>query len=196
MKFYITDREAKEILISVVAISTALAIAIFGLGVFAHPFDAMVLIAFFLVTVGVGFILHEMAHKLVANFFGAAAEFRMWVQGLIFMMFISLLGFVFAAPGAVYIYSPYLTRRENGIISAAGPFTNLILAVIFMGVAMVSPVYFLEMNAWYWGSKINVFLGLFNLIPIFPLDGSKILAWNIFAWGALAITALGMFIFL
>ncbi len=196
MRFYITDREAREILISVLAISFALMIAVAGLGVLGHPSDAVVLMAFFIVTVGVGFIFHELAHKFVANFFGAAAEFRMWVQGLVFMLFISLLGFVFAAPGAVYIYSPHLTRRENGIISVAGPLTNLVLALIFFAVALLSPVYFLGMNAWYWGAKINIFLGLFNMIPIYPLDGSKVLAWNIFAWGIVAAVLLGMFVFL
>ena len=196
MRFYITDREAREILISVLAISFALMVAVAGLGVLGHPSDAAVLMAFFIVTVGVGFIFHELAHKFVANFFGAAAEFRMWVQGLVFMLFISLLGFVFAAPGAVYIYSPHLTRRENGIISVAGPLTNLVLALVFFAVALLSPVYFLGMNAWYWGAKINIFLGLFNMIPIYPLDGSKVFAWNIFAWGIVAAVLLGMFVFL
>jgi Zn-dependent protease len=182
MRFYITDREAKEIGISVVAISVAFAIALFGIGLFASPSDAAAIISFFLATIGIGFILHEMAHKVSANFFGAEAEFRMWGSGLMFMLFMSLMGFVFAAPGAVYIYSPYLTKRENGIISLAGPATNLALAGIFLALAVFAPVEIAGMNAWAWGARINIFLGFFNMLPMFPLDGSKIIAWNMPIW--------------
>ncbi len=182
MKFYITDREAKEIGISVLAISVAFAIAFFGLGVFASLQDAGMVIAFFLATIGTGFILHEMAHKVAAIFFGAQAEFRMWTQGLLFMLLLSLMGFVFAAPGAVYIYAPYLSRKENGLISLAGPATNLVLAVIFVALAVVSPVYVLDQNAWMFGAYINILIGFFNMLPMFPLDGSKIIAWNFFIW--------------
>ncbi len=182
MNFYITDREAKEIGISVLAISVAFAIAFFGLGVFSSLQDAGMVIAFFLATIGTGFILHEMAHKVAAIFFGAQAEFRMWTQGLFLMLFMSLMGFVFAAPGAVYIYSPYLTRKENGIISIAGPLTNLALALAFIALAYLSPVEVLGQNAWMFGAYINILIGFFNMLPMFPLDGSKIISWNIFAW--------------
>jgi Zn-dependent protease len=182
MRFYITDREAREIAISVVAISVAFALASFGLGVFADLTSAAAIISFFLATIGTGFILHEMAHKVSANVFGAEAEFRMWGSGLMFMMLMSLMGFVFAAPGAVYIYSPYLTRRENGIISLAGPATNLVLAMLFLALAVYSPVHIAGMNAWAWGAMINIFIGFFNMLPMFPLDGSKIIAWSMPVW--------------
>lgn len=182
MRFYITDREAREIAISVVAISVAFAIALFGLSLFASPADAAAIISFFLATIGIGFILHEMAHKVSANIFGAEAEFRMWGSGLMFMLLLSVMGVVFAAPGAVYIYSPFLTKRENGIISLAGPATNLVLAMIFLALAMAAPVQIAGMNAWAWGAMINIFLGFFNMLPMFPLDGSKIIAWNMPVW--------------
>lgn len=201
MKFYITDREAREIAISVVAISFAFSIAVFGIGnIFSSPNDAVTALAMFLTTIGIGFILHEMAHKVVALFYGAQAEFRMWTQGLFFMLLLSIMGLVFAAPGAVYIYAPNLTRRENGLISLAGPVTNLLLAFVFIALAIFYPlevtVFGGQTDVWGWGIYINLLIGFFNMLPMFPLDGSKIIAWNFFIWlGAVAMFFIFGFIF-
>jgi Zn-dependent protease len=186
MNFYITDREAKEIAVSVFAIAIAFTIANFGLGIFSVPQQAVALVALSLATIGIGFIFHELAHKVVANFFGAAAEFRMWTQGLMLMFFVSLMGMLFAAPGAVYIYSPYITKRQNGLISLAGPATNLALTGIFLALFFIRPLPIQTgegaVDAWIFGAMINTILGFFNMLPMFPLDGSKIIRWNFFIW--------------
>lgn len=186
MNFYITDREAKEIAISVFAIAIAFTIANFGLGIFAVPQQAVVLVSLSLATIGIGFIFHELAHKVVANFFGAAAEFRMWAQGLMLMLVVSVMGMLFAAPGAVYIYSPYITKRQNGLISLAGPVTNLALTGIFLALYMIKPMPIQTVegpvDAWLFGAMINVLLGFFNMLPMFPLDGSKIIRWSFPIW--------------
>lgn len=202
MNFYITDREAKEIAISVLAISFAFSVAVFGIGnLISSPNDAVTALAMFLTTIGIGFILHEMAHKVVALFYGAQAEFRMWSQGLFFMLLLSLMRFVFAAPGAVYIYAPYISKRENGIISLAGPATNLLLALVFIALAVFYPleviIFGQQMDVWGWGVYINLLIGFFNMLPMFPLDGSKIIAWNFFIWlGAVCVFFLFGFVFL
>jgi len=61
-------------------------------------------------------------------------------------------------------------------VSAAGPVSNLVLAAVFslllrLGLGNVG-----LMKLAYFGVSINIFLALFNLIPIPPLDGSHILA--------------------
>ena len=131
-----------------------------------------------------GFMLHELAHKFMAQKYGAWAEFRMFPTGLMMALVLSMLGFLFAAPGAVYIQGR-ITEKQNGIISAAGPATNIafgavaLLAAWTVGSGVLAYVLLLLAN-------INVFLGLFNLIPIHPLDGSKIFSWNPLAYIALA----------
>ena len=56
----------------------------------------------------------------------------MWVQGLILAIVTAAFGFVFAAPGAVYIQGEYISKEENGKISIAGPLINIGLAILFM----------------------------------------------------------------
>ena len=125
MDILIERDEALQIAISVIAISLALGI-VFATpeGITKSPMEFLLFLAPLFVTVGTGFILHEMAHKLVAIYYGAKARFRMWTQGLVFMLATSFIGVLFAAPGAVYIYGKKITGKENCNISLAGPLLN------------------------------------------------------------------------
>lgn len=184
----ISINEAKNILISVIVISLALSISEGGgLSIFLQPAKLSFIISFFAVTVGIGFVLHELAHKFTAIKFGGYAEFKMWTTGLMLALVFSIFGFVFVAPGAVYIYAPRATKKQIGLISLAGPLTNLILAFVFFALALIVPFKTGNINIWYFASKINIWLGLFNMLPIFPLDGSKIMNWNFYIWGFFAL---------
>ena len=143
------------------------------------------------VTVGLGFVLHELGHKFVAQKYGFYAEFRRSDKGLMLGVVTALMGFLFFAPGAVMIGSPtgYITDEENGKISIAGPLVNIVLALIFFGIflsfdktANVDLIsnYLSTIGAI--GFSINSYLALFNLLPIPPLDGSKVIRWNLPIW--------------
>ena len=56
--------------------------------------------------VGTGFLLHELAHKFIAQRYGYRAEYRANRNGLLFIIIMSLMGFILAAPGAVMIHKP------------------------------------------------------------------------------------------
>ncbi len=182
-RFQIDRDEAIQILISVVAISFAFSLVLGEIGMLVTaPLKFLAWVFFSLVTIGSGFILHEMAHKAVANHYGAQARFVMWTQGLAIMLILSIFGFLFAAPGAVYIYSNSISRKENGLISLAGPVTNIVIAVIFVALAFIAPISAFNMNLWALGAQINLILAIFNMLPMFPLDGSKVFAWSKLVW--------------
>jgi Zn-dependent protease len=127
------------------------------------------------VTAGLGFVGHELMHKFTANRFGVEAEFRSNDVMLVVSILFAFLGFIFAAPGAVHILGS-ITRRENGLISAAGPAANMVLALLFMPLACFGDT--LAGVIGRIGLFVNAMLGVFNMIPVWNLDGTKILAWN------------------
>jgi len=155
-----------------------------------------------------GFILHEMGHKYVAVSRGYVAHFRIWAWGLALTMatvIISGGAFVFGAPGAVYIAPaavgyPYGSairdsEKENMIISAAGPAINLGFALGFLSLFLFWAPNTLLSNISLYGFSLNVGLGSFNMIPIPPLDGSKIFRKNILVGLALALPLWIMFLY-
>jgi Zn-dependent protease len=145
-----------------------------------------------LIGIGAGFIFHELAHKGVAQKFGYHAEFRLWKMGLIIAVASAVLSFgrfLFFAPGAVYTQAnKYPDPKEEGLISAAGPVANLIMAGLFYLVSFYGEV--LEMVGIF-GFQINLWLAAFNLVPFPPLDGVKIFRCNKAAWTVLAVLSWG-----
>ena len=147
-----------------------------------------------LVTVGPGFVFHELSHKFVAQRYGFWAEFRMWPMGLVLALVTSLLGIIFAAPGATYISGVNITGEENGKISIAGPLVNVLIGALFFPLTFSSSVLLFDIG--YLGSYVNIFLALFNLLPLGPLDGSKVWRWNRFIWVASFVPLLVVFFYL
>lgn len=164
-----TLEEILHIVVSVITISIAFSI-------FRADFWLILL------TLGVGFIMHELAHKFVAQYYGAQAEYRAWTFGLLLALGLAVItqgGFIFAAPGAVVIYGRHLNRDQNGKIAIAGAAMNFILSLFFLALAYSSSGYEELART---GAYLNAFLGAFNLIPIYPLDGQKVQEWNESIW--------------
>jgi Zn-dependent protease len=202
----ISRREEADLFLAWMAISLSFAIikiapnGILGPIKSVDPLVALMYFGISLLTVGVGFILHEMAHKFIAIRYGYWAEFRKDNSMLLVAVALaSLVGFVFAAPGATVIYSNSgsgLTRKENGIISASGPVVNLLICLPFAVLAFLgSPgPGGLISQIGIFGVQINAMIAAFNLLPISILDGRKIMAWSIPVFGVLILVSFGVLV--
>jgi Zn-dependent protease len=183
--------EIKELGIAMGVITLAFAAVFSGNFLWGGSFSPLafiVVLPFAFVATFTGFLLHELAHKISANHYGYPAAFSYNKRYLILGAFISfVLGILFAAPGAVFIYGRP-TRKENGIISAAGPMTNLVIGFISLGAALLISglVNFLGYGLFYVGI-INLIIGAFNMVPVMPLDGSKVWKWNKMVYVAMAV---------
>lgn len=176
--------ELIHILIAVAVLTVAFALAFsdfFAYSDFYLQYPTM--LAYFFVAafiaVGTGFLLHEIAHKVLAQRYGCWAEFRYYGMGLVLALITSFFGIVFAAPGAVYI-AGRINREQNGKISIAGPMTNVLIALVFIGIFFASPtfLYLNPISVPLLAAQINLFLAGFNMIPFMPLDGAKVWHWN------------------
>jgi len=187
-------KEFRDLTISALVLALAFGIALSGgLRAFQQPGSLLEVTGMAFIAVSTAFILHELAHRLIARNSGYFAEYSMWPAGLMIALGSSLLGFIFAAPGAVVIRhspgtaaTPEQHRQNIGLISIAGPVTNITLALVFMALDYFNPtlLFFL-------GARINTWLAIFNLLPFGPLDGAKIFWWSKPAWGA-AVAAAGL----
>ena len=161
--------EAKEIIKAWLAISIAFGILIYNSHTYRFTFGTSIIIAG--ITVGLGFLVHELSHRYFARKFGKHAEFRAHNGMLLIAIIMSFFGFIIAAPGAVLI-SGFVSKREGGIIASSGPAANLVLALIFL------PLVFIIPSIAFYGLMINAWLALFNLIPFRGFDGHRIIDWS------------------
>ena len=189
-------KELKDLVISALLLALAFGIALSGgFRAFSQPRSLLTVCLMALVSVSLGFVLHEMGHRFLARRFGCFAEYTMWPAGLILALSCSLFGFVFAAPGAVMIYPgtdsqgrATLTREKTGVISIAGPVMNICLGAIFVLLNAAYPMLLFSL-----GAQINTWLAIFNLIPFGPLDGAKIIGWSKKAWLVTLAAGIGLF---
>lgn len=153
----------------------------------------------FVIIIVLAFLLHELAHKFMARKFGLLAFYKMWPYGILFGLIMMVFGLRFAAPGAVAIYAHRFSRwpqrrvelqpAEEGIIAAVGPTVNLFLAIIgtlFTGAFFENLV------------LINAWLAFINLLPVPPIDGSKVLHWKWWVWAfmiAVSLILVGISVF-
>ncbi len=181
-------REIKDLVKAWFIISLAFAIAFSG----GRLFDSAILIIFLVsaFTVGLGFILHELAHRYFATKYGAKAEFYANNTMLFFALLFSFFGFIFAAPGAVVIRG-YLTKRKYGHIALAGPAMNILLGIVFLLLGIFVPETIPVAKP---GMMINFWLALFNMLPFPIFDGFKVLKWNKLVYGlVMALTVIAVF---
>lgn len=142
----------------------------------------------FVLAIIISLSVHEFSHALAADQLGddtPRLQGRLTLNPLAHLDLLGSLMFIIAGFGwarPVQI-NPYAIQRRHPaglmIVAAAGPFSNLLLALVATipiraGLISVTSSSFLSQffGAFIW---INLILLFFNLLPIFPLDGEKIL---------------------
>jgi len=155
---------------------------------FNDPFAFTVLIGSVVLALVIGITVHEFAHAAAATMRGDTTAQR---QGRLTLnpkahlspagsIMILLVGFGWGRPVPVNIFDLRGGRRALAFVSAAGPVSNVVLALAF---ALLFQVGLLSVDEISWASRyahyavqMNLLLAVFNLLPISPLDGGGILA--------------------
>lgn len=173
------DREVKDFLIAIFVLFSGYVISIYVDARFPiSSLPLVLLVSFF--SIVLAFSAHEGAHRFMAIRLGAIAFFKKWNLGLLLIIVSSLVGSLFATAGAVQ-FTGITDESKIGKSALAGPATNLIIGTSVYGIYLlggfssISLVGFLLINIF----RINLWLGLFNMIPIPPIDGSKVFRWDL-----------------
>lgn len=144
-----------------------------------HPL-AFLIVAIILLT---SLTIHEFAHAWMADRLGdptARSQGRLSLNPLVHLDWLGtamllLIGFGWGKPVPVDAYNFRSPRRDMVLVAAAGPLSNLLLALLLAFVAG-----HLLHGGWLAAAlalavQTNILLAIFNLLPIGPLDGSRVL---------------------
>ncbi len=129
----------------------------------------------------IGLTVHEASHALSAKLLGDRTAEKMGRISLNPFRYLSLLGtialaflgFGWGKPVIVNIYNFKRPKLYYFLSSISGPISNLLLAIIALGILYLKPHWIIAVIC-YSTFIVNVILAVINLVPVPPLDGSKI----------------------
>lgn len=128
--------------------------------------------------------IHEFAHAFAADKLGdptprVQGRLTLDPRAHLELLGVAMIFFTRFGWGKPVQYDPYNLkdpRRDTALIAIAGPLTNLAISALLamiLRLGLVPTAWFAEAIGLVF--YINIILAMFNLIPVFPLDGSKIL---------------------
>ena len=105
-------------------------------------------------------LAHELSHAIVARRNGVkVAGITLWLFG-----------------GVSQLEGEPASARSEALIAGVGPLTSFVVGGVAIGIAIVIPGTDLASALFSWLGFVNIVLGLFNLVPAFPLDGGRLLS--------------------
>lgn len=153
------------------------------LSLLSNPFQFIIFITALVVTVCV----HEFMHAKVADMLGdptpelagrVTLDPRAHLDPLGSLLFL-LVGFGWGKPVPFDPFNLKNPRKDAAIISVVGPLSNFIMAIVGAVVLRLLPILELSfltsigLTFFEWFVRLNITLGIFNLLPFAPLDGFK-----------------------
>ena len=152
-------------------------------------FDPMII--FYIAILIMSAVIHEVSHGMAAFMQGDPTAkdadrltlnpikhldlFGSVILPLIFIITNAPFFFAYAKPVP---YNPYNLKNQRwgpAIVGVAGPAANILIGILFAIIFRLSESYSTFSNLVFAIVQINIWLALFNLVPIPPLDGSKLL---------------------
>jgi Zn-dependent protease len=113
-----------------------------------------------------GVVLHEASHSVMARRLGlGVSSIRLFVFG-----------------GVSQLEEEPRSAREELLVTVVGPLSSVVLGLVFFGAAAVAPGPALVVSILDWLGWVNLGLGLFNLLPGFPMDGGRVLRALVWRW--------------
>jgi Zn-dependent protease len=155
---------------------------------FSTLFSNPIVFFFSLIGLTVALTIHEFAHAWAADFLGdptARLQGRMSLNPMVHidkfgLLFILFTGFGWGKPVEFDPYNLKNPHKDAALISLAGPFSNILLAVVcslllsLLNLFQLSFLSIIGINILEVIIITNLGLGVFNLLPIHPLDGFKV----------------------
>ncbi|MFP3171871.1 MAG: site-2 protease family protein [Acidilobus sp.] len=195
--YYTEVGEPYSWIIGIISIVIAMAgLKAFKIHTYVSPQNSII------VGVVVGVVIHEMMHRNVARRYGMRSSYVTNWLGVIITLLTAVLPIKFIAPGYTKVYSYDFSESRRGILYsvAAGPASNIVMSLVTLVVGVILKVFstlpaLAFTSIWLLNfSYINFYIALFNLLPIPPLDGYKVLRLAVSLWLLMFFTSLALFI--
>ncbi len=196
--FKFTPKEIRSIIITIAVLSFIVSFGEWGPGDRFDLFYGLISLFNAVLVVTLSFLVHLSVKKIAALQVGYRAEYDLWTFGLIFGVMIVFVSTAWGRPVWILLAGGIMLQHlaghrlghfrydvniyEAGWISMAGPLSNVLLAVIFKALSGVV-VNALILKA----ITFNLLFALYNMLPIPPLDGSRMF------FGSRMVYALGFF---